>query len=330
MLTPSFPITATERVLPSVAIDFTTAVADARVTTLRTGNTATRFNSVGAIELVNANTPRFNFNPVTLLCLGQLVEETRTNLFLNSLINGNPLSTQSVTLSAVPYTVSFYGTGSIAISGGHSATVSGAGAFPTRTTYTFTPSAGSSVFTVTGNVSYAQLEAGSFSTSFIPTAGTSVIRYSDEVKMTGVNFSSWWNANEGTLSLRQDNAASGYRTGLQVDDGTNNNRILIQSASPPTLQQYYVVSSGSAVVNTAAQSLISAGSCTVAAYKLNNYAYSVNGAISTVDTLATVPAVSQIFFGVERVANFLNGHIQKFMYWPQRLSNAEIRAFSNL
>ena len=199
MITPAYAPTATERVLPRLALDFTTAIADTRVTTSRAANTATRFNASGLIEIVNANLPRFDFSPTALVCQGQLIEEARTNLFLNSLIDGTNLSTQSVTLSAVAYTLSFYGSGSVAISGGHSATVPGVGDFPSRKTYTFTPTAGSSTFTISGDVKFAQIETGSFATSFIPTAATSVLRNADVVSMTGTNLTSWLDATQGTL-----------------------------------------------------------------------------------------------------------------------------------
>jgi hypothetical protein len=84
MITPSFGLTATERVLPKLALDFTTASLDNRVTFTRTGNTATVVNSLGYITGVNADLPRFDFNPVTLACKGLLIEEARTNLFPTS------------------------------------------------------------------------------------------------------------------------------------------------------------------------------------------------------------------------------------------------------
>lgn len=80
MITPSYSATATERVLPRMALDFTTASLDPRVTVTRALNTATRVNSSGAIEIVNADLPRFDY---TLgsggACKGLLIEETRTN-----------------------------------------------------------------------------------------------------------------------------------------------------------------------------------------------------------------------------------------------------------
>lgn len=80
MITPSFSPTATERVLPRMALDFTTGVLDSRVTIARALNTATRINASGNIEVVNANLPRFDYDPVTLAPKGLLIEEARTNV----------------------------------------------------------------------------------------------------------------------------------------------------------------------------------------------------------------------------------------------------------
>jgi hypothetical protein len=84
MITPSFGLTATERVLPSMALDFTAASLDSRITFTRTGATATRVNSSGFVASVAADTARFDFDPVSLVCKGLLIEESRTNLILYS------------------------------------------------------------------------------------------------------------------------------------------------------------------------------------------------------------------------------------------------------
>jgi hypothetical protein len=84
MITPSFSLTATERVLPKLALDFTTASLDPRVTFTRTGNTATVVNSSGYIAGINADLPRFDFNPTTLVCSGLLIEESRINVMTYS------------------------------------------------------------------------------------------------------------------------------------------------------------------------------------------------------------------------------------------------------
>jgi len=84
MITPGFSLTATERVLPRLALDFTTASLDPRVTFTRTGNTATVTNSSGNIVGINADLPRFDYDSITLVCKGLLIEESRTNQFTYS------------------------------------------------------------------------------------------------------------------------------------------------------------------------------------------------------------------------------------------------------
>jgi hypothetical protein len=84
MITPSFALTATERVLPRMALDFTTATLDPRVTFTRTGNTATVINSSGLVAPINADLPRFDYDPTTLACKGLLIEESSVNLLTYS------------------------------------------------------------------------------------------------------------------------------------------------------------------------------------------------------------------------------------------------------
>lgn len=84
MITPSFNLTATERVLPSMALDFTTASLDSRVTFTRSGGTATYTDSDGYIASAGVDEPRFDYDPLTLSCKGLLIEESRTNLFTHS------------------------------------------------------------------------------------------------------------------------------------------------------------------------------------------------------------------------------------------------------
>lgn len=86
MITPAYSLTATERVLPRLALDFTTASLDPRITFTRTGNTATVTNADGSVSIVNADLPRFDY--LNGVCRGLLIEEARTNLLLNSVFDG--------------------------------------------------------------------------------------------------------------------------------------------------------------------------------------------------------------------------------------------------
>ena len=79
MITPAYSPTATERVLPSMALDFTTGVLDPRVTFTRS-TTATFVGSNGLIQTAAINAPRFDYDPATLAPNGLLIEEQRTNI----------------------------------------------------------------------------------------------------------------------------------------------------------------------------------------------------------------------------------------------------------
>ena len=340
MITPSFALTATERVLPSMALDFTTASLDSRVTFTRSGNTATVTNSSGVIAAINANLPRFDYDPTTLVCKGLLIEDARTNVLVNSLIDGTNLSTQLITTTAVAYTLSFYGTGQIVLSGSSTATVVGTGAYPSRKTLTFTPTAGVLTLTVTGTVQYAQLEVGAFATSFIPTDATSKTRNADIATMTGTNFTSWFNASEGAFMVQSNTFFAGNQGILSIGDPTKgfaaretyyflnsaaNSGRIYTSIATAGVEQFNSQPVYTFAINTPATACF--------AYKTNSAAGSVNGTANTTDTSVTLPTVTQVSIGSLNSAwsgagTYLYGHVQRIQYWPQRLINAEVQAFS--
>jgi hypothetical protein len=328
MITPSFGITATERVLPRLALDFTTAALDPRVTFTRTGNTATVTNSSGVIVGINADLPRFDFDPVTLVCRGLLIEESRTNALLNSLIDGTSLATQSMTVTAAARTLSFYGTGQVVLSGAASATVTGTGAYPTRTTLTFTPSAGTLTLTVTGTVQFAQLEAGAFATSYIPTEASALTRNADVATMTGTNFSDWFNASEGSFvaaaTVLAVTGAAAFPQMMSVSDGTNNNIMYVGIRLQDGRGWVSVRNSNSTTVNfdpltgsAVANPKIGFG------YKLNNCVGSYFGNTVSTDTATAIPVVDRMTIG-----SVFSGHLKSINYYPQRLTNAEVQSFS--
>lgn len=332
MITPSFALTATERVLPRMALDFTTANLDSRVTFTRTGNTATVTNSSGVLAAINADLPRFDYDPTTLVCKGLLIEELRTNILLNSLLNGTNLSTQLVTTVATPYTLSFYGTGQIVLTGSSSATVVGTGAYPSRKTLTFTPTAGVLTLTVTGTVQYAQLEAGAFASSFIPTAATVVTRNPDVAAMTGTNFSSWYNQTQGSFTTEFDfnNAVLETNWVLQVDDGTqqNSNYIWRWTGNGNLFNTALTgnvllaqVASGVVIVKDAINKVSNA-------LGTNAFGVAFNGNTATSVTPYTAPTVNTLRIGSAISVFYFNGHIRKINYYLPRLINAELQAFS--
>ena len=169
------------------------------------------------------NVPRLNYDSVGG-CPNLLLEPQRTNLVFPSAT----LTTQTRTVTAVAHTLSFYGTGTIALTGAFIGTLTGTGA-NNRVTLTFTPTAGSLILTVTGTVTNAQLEAGAFATSLIPTVSGSVTRNADQFLRSNI-----------------------YTNGLITSAGgtwffeLNNNLSLIRDASSSSL---YIDTSSSGVTN---------------------------------------------------------------------------------
>ena len=86
----------------------------------------------GQLQLFRIDVPRLSDN-------GLLIEDSRTNLLLNS----GTLATQNVTTTAAEHTISFYGTGSIVLSGSATDTLAGTG-IDDRVDLTFTPTCGDS------------------------------------------------------------------------------------------------------------------------------------------------------------------------------------------
>lgn len=150
-------------------------------------STATYFDINKTMQTAAVDQPRFGYNPATGEFEGLIYEPSRTNILLNSATLAT--QTRSVT-NATIYTFSFYGTGTVVLSGAYSATVVGIGTYPAnRKTITFTTSSTSLILTVTGSVQYAQLEVGSKETSYIPTTSSSVTRSADSVTGSGLIYS---------------------------------------------------------------------------------------------------------------------------------------------
>lgn len=173
----------------------------------------------GALTNAPAGTAPIDYDPVTSAVRGMLVEASRTNLLVGSAAP----ATQSLTVTAQTYTLSYYGTGSVALSGAYAATVNSAGSYPTRTTLTFTAVSGTLTVTPSGTVQYAQLEAGSAATSYIPTTTGAIIRAADANSLA-LSRVPGWNPAEGTVYVEfmpAANSPSGQnRTILSIDDGT--------------------------------------------------------------------------------------------------------------
>lgn len=387
--------------MSKLTIDFTTATLDSRITFGRADNTATVVNSGGYVTNINANIPRFDYDPISLVCKGLLIEESRINalsyseqfeqltytktrvkpfgsgsvvdattspantLTADKLVedatasNTHQISVSKPFVLGTTYTLSIFAKADTrpAISLGFGTT-----AFPSTrarfnlttgiaTTEAGTPNAKITKYnngwyrcsisvaataTATDNVIFyinngttvnysgdgtsgiyiwgAQLETGSFSTSYIPTTLLAVTRNSDVATMTGTNFSAWWQASKGGAQVSASpGTVNGIRPWVQFDDGTANQIIALRGNT--TNPELYIVNLG------APQAQIDAG--TISAninYNLtgwwatNDCKARLDGNAVVLDTSATIPTVTQARLGSDGT-NYLNGHLASINYY---------------
>jgi hypothetical protein len=181
----------------------------------------------------------------------------------------------------------------------------------------------------------AQLEAGAFATSYIPTVAASVTRNADAASMTGTNFSSWYNAGEGALYGEIGSLASTTATQVPlVSVGDSNNRIEIRGVGNSfTHSRAVVTTSGTTQADMSITTLASSASRKVGVvYKVNDFANFGNGSVGQTDNSGTIPVVSQIQIGTAPYDSNLklNGTVKKVAYYPIRVTNAEMQGLTTV
>ena len=174
----------------------------------------------------------------------------------------------------------------------------------------------------------AQLEAGSFATSYIPTVASQVTRSADVATMTGTNFSSWYNQNAGTMLcnfILEGQTAGGTVSDVWVVDNSGS------TANATRLREGTVVAgadvtmlTGGAVqvdsnsfatpVNTRLKSAF-AWSTTSSNLTANGVSLGDGGAI-------TPPSVNQL------VLTGGNKWLQQLSFYNSRLPNDTLRALT--
>jgi hypothetical protein len=176
----------------------------------------------------------------------------------------------------------------------------------------------------------AQLEAGAFATSYIPTVASQVTRSADVAVMTGTNFSDWYNATEGTLYGQAD--WMGLSTNdyfFSLNNGTSSNIISLGVSLTPATR-FIVINGGVTQASVSGPTPVANVAFKIAgAYQVNSFAAATNGTLGTVDTSGTVPTVDQASLtSSSGSTNLFNGHIRQIAYYPRRLANSELQAIT--
>jgi hypothetical protein len=392
------------------------ATTGAQLVTFTRASSGTFVGSDGLIATASNDVPRFDHNPVTGESLGLLVEESRTNLLLQSngfdatwaninssetaasgtapdgtntawelkdTVDGSATAhsiNQTVSLtSGVTYTFTVWAkegtlpgvalffpaaifgtatqsrynvsTGVVASTGSGStisissfpngwhrvsmtmtATATASGLFQIRIDNGTTPSYqgdGTGTILIWG----AQLEAGAFPTSYIPTTTATVTRSADVASITGSAFSSWYRQDEGTVFAEGSVpvGVSGSRALAGISDGTNSERIIIGHNGTTAANGLVVDGNTSQTFFALTANSFPPGERKklALAYKVNDFGFTaVPGTTVEQDSSGTLPTVDRLQIGNAPGRTEPNQPIRRITYWPARLPNSTLQTIT--
>ena len=178
----------------------------------------------------------------------------------------------------------------------------------------------------------AQLEAGAFATSYIPTTSASVTRAADSATMTGSNFSSWFNATQGTFVAKfvvPPLVASTYKRVFSARNVADTERLEVWVNGAGTVR--IGATTGGATTETSLVAAVTNGQvCQVAmAYTSSTQTASLNGA-AVISQSASLngAAFTVLDIGQYDLANILNATIARLRYYNTALTNAQLQALT--
>jgi hypothetical protein len=174
----------------------------------------------------------------------------------------------------------------------------------------------------------AQLEAGAFPTSYIPTTTTAVTRSADVASISGSNFSSWYRQDEGSAFADFSLPTTAGNTAI----------FSLSQASAPTANRHsirqgnsIITSSGTQVANFINQTTAANARSRIAyGYKVDDFFQVLNNGTTAADTSGAVPlSIDQLNIGkVEGTSIYSNGPIRRLTYWPARLPNSTLQTIT--
>lgn len=179
----------------------------------------------------------------------------------------------------------------------------------------------------------AQLEAGAFPTSYIPTTSSSVTRAADVASLTGANFSNWYRQDEGAFVVSGFVSTAGgasARAFFSADNGTASERHQVRFNGTSAISTICV--SGNIVYATpgAVPGTFTLNSLhrTAYTYKVNEVNAAMDGVAFTQDTSAIMPIVSGLSIGLGVGVSPLNGHVSRLQFFPRHVNDATLQALS--
>lgn len=254
--------------------------------------------------------PKFDYGA------GLRVWEQRRNDFLNSATG----ATQDVTVTATPYALSCFGSGTITLTGTSTAgplTCAGAitGPIPS-TSLLFTPTAGTLHLVVSGSATYVNLEQGAYPSPRILTYGSAVTASADVVQYAGPLLA-LMRGTRASLIVETNKALGTYT--FQVGNASD---ALLQSYGSNALRTYFnCVFNSPAFNGTFAGGIVRSG----VSYDGTTRTIVGNGGTPASGSCATSLGATQ-YLGYGLGSYYMNGYVTNVSAYNTALSPAKLQA----
>lgn len=175
----------------------------------------------------------------------------------------------------------------------------------------------------------AQLEAGTFATSYIPTGASQVTRSAD---LANVNVQAFpYSTGQGALvaSIMPNAFTSSGHPSAVLSDAAFANLALVGQIISTTVIRAGAIDVGGvnqAIFPVTTSMSVGLKLTSGMAYAQNDVAASLNGATALTDNSANMPSgATELFIG-RLSGQYFNGHIRQITYLPRRISNADLQA----
>jgi hypothetical protein len=170
----------------------------------------------------------------------------------------------------------------------------------------------------------AQLEAGSFPTSYIPTTTGTSARGADVCSIA--NTAPFWNSSEFTVFTNANFVTSGidtYASNFNITSGffgVRRNGSNVASA---------IIRSSGVTADITFGAFATGSMRTAVAHSTGQQAASLNGASAIQNNSAFVPSLNPLLnIGAGGVGVYLNGHVAAIRYYKKRLPDAKLQALT--
>lgn len=179
----------------------------------------------------------------------------------------------------------------------------------------------------------AQVEAGSYPTSYIPTSGTSVTRSADACNSSGT--SAEFNGSEGVLFVEFEAFENGNSTRvISISDGSTNNNVYINTKNTEnTFTAQIIVNGSTGGFSLSTTNVNQTNNNKIAVkYKTNDHAMWVNGtevATNNTHSTANMATLDRLNFDFGQGSSDYYGKIKQVIYFDEALTDDELQTLTS-